>query len=369
MGAIEKDSWASETFLANHNDALVIQRDITTIDDTELRQTFGKDAPTILVGGPPCQGYSICNKENGDPKDPRNSLFMDFLRVAKAFEPECIVMENVPNITKARTATKELVIDIIKSELKECGYHVYSHILEAVDYGVPQIRKRFVIIGSRKPLATPFPQPTHRWIDATQTADLLERHLQPCPTLWEAISDLPQLAAGEGAEETEYERIAKNTYQAALRADSERIFNHTAMKHGKRMVERFQAMGWGVPVSELPEHLRPRKRNSSEIADVIYDQNNRRMFPHRPCHTLAASFYANFVHPFCHRNFTPREGARIQSFPDSFIFKGKPTVVSHKLLAREGRVEELHLCQYNQIGNAVPPMMARAIAENLIKQI
>jgi len=93
------------------------------------------------------------------------------------------------------------------------------------------------------------------------------------------------------------------------------------------------------------------------------------MHPNKPCHTVAASFYANFVHPYKNRNFTPREGARVQSFPDWFIFKGKPTVVSHKLLEREGRNTEKHLCQYNQIGNAVPPLMAKAIADNLVSQI
>jgi DNA (cytosine-5)-methyltransferase 1 len=111
------------------------------------------------------------------------------------------------------------------------------------------------------------------------------------------------------------------------------------------------------------------KRNGhGEISGKVYDQNNRRMHPDRPCHTIPASFYANFVHPFQHRNFTPREGARLQSFPDWFVFEGKPTVVSHKLLAREGRTDEKHLCQYNQIGNAVPPFLAKAIAGNLLTQ-
>jgi DNA (cytosine-5)-methyltransferase 1 len=126
-------------------------------------------------------------------------------------------------------------------------------------------------------------------------------------------------------------------------------------------------MEWGHSTSDVPDHLKPLKRNSTEISDKVYDQNNRRMYPHKPCHTVAASFYANFVHPFKNRNFTAREGARIQSFPDSYVFQGKPTVVSKKLLNREGRTEDSHLCQYNQIGNAVPPLMAKAIAEHLMK--
>jgi DNA (cytosine-5)-methyltransferase 1 len=161
----------------------------------------------------------------------------------------------------------------------------------------------------------------------------------------------------------------QNDYQRQSRDGSNKLWNHTAMRHSKRMVERFAAMTCGQSVSDVPKHLRPLKRNGNgAISGKVYDQNNRRMHPDRPCHTIPASFYANFVHPFQHRNFTPREGARLQSFPDSFVFKGKPTVVSHKLLAREGRTEEKHLCQYNQIGNAVPPLLAQAIAQNLLNQ-
>ena len=167
----------------------------------------------------------------------------------------------------------------------------------------------------------------------------------------------------------EYEEPARNEYQAMLRAGSEKLYNHKAMCHGKRMVERFASMKWGHSVNDVPDHLKPRRRNSTEITTVAYDQNNRRMFPHRPCHTIPASFYANFVHPYQHRNFTAREGARIQSFPDWYRFLGKPTVVSHRLLAREGRDEEKFLCQYNQIGNAVPPLLSRAVAINLAEQL
>jgi len=151
-----------------------------------------------------------------------------------------------------------------------------------------------------------------------------------------------------------------------LRGEQSVLYNHVAMKHSQRLVERFKHVRWGESSSDVPEEHRARARNGNgKISDTMYDQNNRRLHPHKPSHTIAASFYANFIHPFQHRNLTAREGARIQSFPDWYRFMGKKTVPSHKLLQREGRLEEKHLCQYNQIGNAVPPLLAKAIAAHL----
>lgn len=363
IGAIEIDAWACETFSFNHPDAIVIQKDIVELSDDEILEAFKNNRPDIILGGPPCQGYSICNKNNGDPKDPRNTLFKEFIRIGRILKPKIMVMENVPNLIRAKTESKEFVIDIIKSELKNLGYFVYSNILEAVDYGVPQIRKRLFVIASTIELKSPFPEPTH----TLDSNDLFTSNLKKTPTLWEAISDLPNIEAREGAEVMDYTCEPLNEFQKSLRNGSDKVYNHLAMKHSKRMVERFAAMSWGQSSADVPEHLRPYKRNSNGvISDKVYDQNNRRMHPDRPCHTITASFYANFVHPYKNRNFTAREGARIQTFPDTYIFKGKPTVISHKLLAREGRLNEKYLCQYNQIGNAVPPVLAKAVAKNLL---
>ena len=368
IGAIERDKWACETFAFNHPGAITLHRSITDISDEELKDIFFDKKPDIVVGGPPCQGFSIANNKNGDPKDPRNSLFKEFLRVGAAMQPEIMVMENVPNLCAARTASKESVLQIIKQSLEELGYHAYSAILHATSFGIPQIRQRLFVIGSRFPLSSPFPTPTHL-VDSNGSPSLFDNDLLPCPTLWDAISDLPPLEAGEGSEEAQYVSGPHTELQRALRTGSARLFNHKAMCHTKRIIERFQSMKCGDSVNDVAEHLKPRRRNSLEIATVAYDQNNRRMHPERQCHTIPASFYANFVHPFQHRNFTAREGARIQSFPDWFRFMGKPTVISHKLLAREERDEELHLCQYNQIGNAVPPFLARAVALNIKAQL
>ena len=124
IGAIEIDSWACETFKFNHPEATVLQGDITTMTDDLLISTFGHLNPDIVLGGPPCQGFSICNKNSGDLKDPRNSLFEDFIRVGRLLKPKIMIMENVPNLVKAKTKSEDLVIDIIKYELTNICYHV-----------------------------------------------------------------------------------------------------------------------------------------------------------------------------------------------------------------------------------------------------
>lgn len=365
IGSVEADEWAAETFAYNLKDAKVIVEDIRQISDSDFLEKFSDEKPDIIVGGPPCQGYSVCTKNAGDPKDPRNSLFRDFIRIGKLFNPEYLIMENVPNLVKAKTDSNKSVIAIIKKELEELNYRVYWKVLEAIEYGIPQIRRRLFILASKRTLSKPFPEPTHYFSEAGQLHFCLEQS----PTLWEAISDLPNIQAGEGKEEMEYDKEPSNAYQEQMRLGSSKLYNHVGMKHTKRTVERFASMVWGDSLSNVPEHLKPLKRNGKgAISSTVYDQNSRRLHPNKPCHTIPASFYANFVHPYANRNFTAREGARIQSFPDWFVFQGKPTVVSQKLLEREGRLSEKHLCQYNQIGNAVPPLLAKAIAMH-IKEI
>jgi DNA (cytosine-5)-methyltransferase 1 len=365
-GAIEIDDWASSTFACNHPQANVITTDIRLLNDKDLYNQFKNNIPDIILGGPPCQGFSIANGNKGDPKDPRNTLFQEFIRLGRLFSPQIMVMENVPNLINIKTETNENVTDIIKMELLSLGYNVYMNILSAIDFGVPQIRKRLFIVASKNVLKKPFPAKTHD----INCDDFFSESLQKTPTLWEAISDLPEIEAREGAEEMDYTNNPQNEYQLQMRNYAYKVYNHKAMKHSKRLVERFSSMKWGESTTDVPDYLKPIKRNSiNEISNKVYDQNNRRMYPDKPCHTIPASFYANFVHPYKNRNFTAREGARIQSFPDTYIFKGKATVISHKLLTREERLEEKFLCQYSQIGNAVPPLMAQAVAKNIIGQL
>lgn len=374
IGAIEHDKWAAETFQYNHKGTKMLLGNIEAFDNNYIKSEI--EAPDIIIGGPPCQGFSICVKNAGDPKDPRNSLFIEFVRIAKLYTPPVLVLENVPNIIRAKTKTGEKVVEIIRKEFEQLGYHVYDSILIASDYGVPQMRQRFVMIASKQTLDNPFPKATH-YVDDSEISSSEENvfteknGLIRCPTLWEAISDLPEIEARQGAEVMDYTTDPLNDYQKYCRNGSTQLHNHLAMKHTQRLVERFSQMTWGQSISDITvDRLKQRKRNGNGIvSDSPYDQNNRRMHPYRICHTITATFYGNFVHPYKNRNFTAREGARIQSFPDTYVFLGKPTVVSKKLLLKEGRTGEAYLCQYSQIGNAVPPLMSKAIAENILKQL
>ena len=195
-GAVELDNWACETFKANHPDAVVLQEDIAKISDAAILATFSGLKPDILLGGPPCQGFSVCNRNNGDPSDPRNSLFEEFIRMGRLLRPSVMIMENVPNLMRAKTKTGSRVLDIITSELQKIGYSAESRILEASDYGVPQMRKRLVVIAATRPLAKSFPEKTY---SAVALKTVFGQELKKCPTLWEAISDLPELDAGAGA--------------------------------------------------------------------------------------------------------------------------------------------------------------------------
>lgn len=371
--SLEIDQWATDTLRVNNPGMTVIQDDIRNYQTLADIRAACPDSPAIIIGGPPCQGFSVAGPAQKDPKDPRNSLFKNFACWVEYLEPQVFVMENVKGILSRRNARRERVIEIIRKSFTQLGYSVEVWLLNAVEYGVPQTRQRVFIVGNRLGLAKIEPPPKTHSISKPKTHkqqlslfDAQSSSLLPALTLWDAISDLPELEAGQGEEEQSYTTSAQTEYEHWCRAKESVLYNHVAMSHSKRLVERFKHIDWGQSSSSVPKEHMPRTRNGNgKISKRAYDQNNRRLYPYKPSHTIAASFYANFIHPFQHRNITAREGARIQSFPDWYRFMGKKTIVSHKLLQREGRIKEKHLCQYNQIGNAVPPLLAKAIAQHL----
>lgn len=341
--AVEKDEWASQTYRANHLGTNVITGDITQLADP----LSVVDAGTVvdgIIGGPPCQGFSLSG--NRDPKDPRNSLFMEFVRFVKCFKPSFFVMENVTGILSAKTASSESVKCLIRQEFENAGYRVHICCLNAAEFGVPQTRVRVFFLGILNDLP----------IEASALEPKGSVFGDEQVTLWDAISDLPQINAGEGRGEQRYRVEPQNDYQRLMRGDETTVYNHIAMNHSARLVERFSHIGFGESVADVQQEFGQRKRgDASKISGKVYSQNNMRPYPDRPSPTVPASFQSNFIHPYLNRNFTAREGARLQSFPDSYIFYGKRTTMSW----------EKHLSQYQQIGNAVPPLLAQGIAEHI----
>jgi DNA (cytosine-5)-methyltransferase 1 len=371
--SLEIDAWACDTLRYNNPKMLVIQEDIVNFNSSSNIKNICHHQPDIIIGGPPCQGFSIAGPAIKDPKDPRNSLFKNFAQWISVLGPKAFVMENVKGLLTRTNAEGKKVIDIIKTTFAELGYFVEVWLLNAAEYGIPQIRERVFIVGNKAGKELGTPRKTH-------SLDLLGKKgvqlsvfdvdIVPAISLWDAISDLPPLKAREGEEEQSFTSEAQNNYQYLMRNCSQKLYNHVAMEHSQRLVERFKHIKWGESSSSAPQEHGARRRNGNgDLSGINYDQNNRRLHPYKPSHTIAASFYANFIHPFQHRNLTAREGARIQSFPDTYRFMGKKTVVSHKLLQREKRFDEKFLCQYNQVGNAIPAILAKSIALHLQEKL
>lgn len=372
--SVEIDAWACDTLRYNRPDVTVIQNDIRNFDTERSVKEICILKPDIIIGGPPCQGFSVAGPALKDPKDPRNSLFLNFAQWISFLEPKVFVMENVKGLLSRKNTENLKVVDIIKRTFQDLGYCLEVWILNAAEYGVPQIRERIFIVGNKMGKELGIPKKTHSLellhLSRSQLSVFDRTSILPALALWDAISDLPKLNAREGSEEQSYYLEPQNSYQMWVRNSSNTLYNHVAMEHSERLVERFRHINWGESSSDAPkEHGARRRSGNGELSNKSYDQNNRRLNPYKPSYTIAASFYANFIHPFQHRNLTAREGARIQSFPDSYRFLGKKTVVSHKLLHREERFDEKFLCQYNQIGNAVPPLLAKAIALHLQEKL
>ena len=276
-------------------------------------------------------------------------------------------MENVPGLLKTRTASGENVIDIIQNSFKDVGYETHVTTLEAAHFGVPQLRKRLFVIGRRPGLVkAEAPKATHT---LQSTLDLFES--RPAVTLWDAISDLPQCIASNYDPNDKYISAPVNEFQKFVRINAPtQIHNHEPMRHTARIVSRFGKIAFGSSEADVEDDHRPRKRGKpNEISTSSYSQNSRRQHPDRPCNTVVASSHTNFIHPSLHRNFTVRELMRIQSFPDWFIVHGKRAVLSKKLSIKKGLLDEVYLDQRAQIGNAVPTLLAKTIANAIVNAL
>lgn len=347
--ATDIDENCEKTFCLNFPGVPFLCKDITLIEKSEVDALTGGVVPDIVVGGPPCQGFSLANKRrNTVADDPRNKLFYGFVKFLNWYSPKMFVMENVKGLLSMKGGE---VLETIMSELKRAGdyggYDVSYFVLKASDYGVPQNRERVIFIGARKDMGI-IPEPP---LPTTPFEKV---------TVDDAISDLPPIEAGEGVEWMEYFSLPQNSFQSLMRGSMKYVVNHIAMRHTPRLVERFKAIKPGQSLVDVWDtHGAVRRGAPNQKSDVKFGQNNQRLHGDQPAPTIAASFQSNFIHPHLNRNFTAREGARLQSFPDDFIFEGMRTKMSW----------EKGLSQYQQIGNAVPVLLAQAIGLKLIEYL
>ncbi len=319
--AVEYDKDIAYAYSMNHKDTDVYADDICNLDAKELH----KKHPHIdvIIGGPPCQGFSQKGKRL-NINDKRNYLFRQYVRFVEEFKPKYFVLENVPNII---TTSNGYFKDQIIQEFEKLGYVVKYGVLRASDFGVPQDRHRAVFLGELSENTLSLPQP-----------------LGVHTTVKDAIYDLPFIASGEGNEQDVYDKQPTTAYQKELRGNSTILHNHVSTAHSKIALERLALIPKGAGKEVLP----PEHRTKS-----IYSGTWSRLLEDGVAATITTRFdtpsSGRFTHPVLNRCLTVREAARIQSFPDSFIFYGTKTI------------------QMKEVGNAVPPFLARAIAYEILK--
>lgn len=347
---------AIATFQANHPGVIAEACPIEQVDARSLRKRLNLKSGEldVLVGGPPCQGFSI-NAPERFLADPRNSLFRHYVRLLDELRPKTLLMENVPGMLSLGGG---IIFEQIMSALQQHGYMVQAKILFAAHYGVPQERWRTIILGSRIGEAPRHPEPTH-YAQARanfkggrtmtfQQLPLDSLTLKRAVTIKEAIGDLPRLEMGQGGEIVNYDRPAKSAFAQLLRSPDGVTYNHYAARLSPQNIERMRHVKAGGSWRDIPHHLLPKGMQNARRTD--HTKRYGRLRDEGLAGTVLTKcdphWSAVFL-PDQDRALTVREAARIQSFPDSYKFLG--TRVS----------------QYEQVGNAVPVLMGQAIAMRL----
>jgi DNA (cytosine-5)-methyltransferase 1 len=343
---------AGKTFAANHPGALMLTGDIRKTRRSDVADRLGlrRDQVHIIVGGPPCQGFSSIRpfRSSGED-DPRNSLFEEYASFVNFFRPAAFVLENVVGLATHRNGE---TVSIMEDCFRGLGYDTEWRILNAAHYGVPQKRERLIMIGAQKGTKLIFPVPTHYSQSATighRDRSRIHGPEQPnlfstkgetlCPavSVMQAISDLAPVSAGESS--SDYATAPQNSYQAQRRGGEKTVSLHNATAHTKKMLEIIRYSGKNI--SSIPSHL-----ISSGFSSCY-----SRLDANDPAVTVTVNFVHpasnRCIHPHQDRALTPREGARLQSFDDHFSFAGNRTQI------------------VKQIGNAVPPLLGKAIAKSL----
>ena len=350
----------AHTYQINHPDTKVVVGDVRQVDEKELHSLVREYGEIDLIaGGPPCQGFSV-NAPVRSLDDPRNHLFKEYLRIVAEIRPKAVVIENVPGIISLGKGT---VVEQIYKILEGLGYKVNHRILFAGHYGVPQLRFRTVFIAIRDyDKEIKFPAPEYY---ATANANfqgskelcynltpIEELLLKPKTTVWDAIGDLPELKGGEEEGTYQYTGEAESEFQVYAREGSENITSHFCSKLSAINKERLKYIPQGGSWRDIPYELLPAGLKRARRSD--HTKRYGRIDPNDLCSTIMTKcdpHWGSFFHPTQDRALSVREAARIQSFPDRYIFTGNMTQ------------------QYEQVGNAVPPLLGKAIGKTVLEMI
>lgn len=327
----------AKAYELNHPLVKVYCKDIKEFGIQDLERDFGIKEGDIdlVIGGPPCQAYSTVGKRLID--DPRGKLFQEYFRVLKEIKPKVFLFENVKGLLSMQGG--ELINNIVEL-FQSLGYKINLKVLNAADFGVPQIRERVIIVGTLLDSEFVYPEPTHSNPEEQQ-AGIFTQNLVPYLTLSDAISDLPFIKSGE--ESFEYSSDPKNEFQKIMRKNAPgKLMDHNAPNNNENLVKLMENLPDGGTPEDLPEELRPK----SGFANTYC-----RLWWNRPSTTITRNLStpssSRCIHPKAPRPLTTREGARIQCFPDNYIFYGSR---SDKNL---------------QIGNAVPTFLSIALKKSI----
>ncbi len=319
---IDHDKDSLKTFQANHEGSQVLNLDLFVMSNIKkIKQALKGVSPDVIVGGPPCQGFSLTGTRNFDDK--RNQLYLSMIEAVKELKPKAFLIENVPGVARLYGGK---VKDEIISRLTKLGYTVSMQILTAANFGVPQIRKRLVFVGTRNSEFI-FPEPILK----------PENYI----TTLEAIGDLPSREKEFGEELSSYSKEPKTDYQKSMRGKQKKLYNHVATNHTDLVKYIISQVPEGGNHKDLPEGVGGNRK---------FNEAWTRYHSKKPSRTIDTG-HRNHFHYKYNRVPTVRENARLQSFPDDFIFMGTRT------------------SQNRQVGNAVPPLMAYAIAKQLKKYL
>lgn len=322
--AVEADPHAAATYVHNHPGVRMLNKDIRKIKAMEVADHNAQ--PSVLFGGPPCQGFSTSNQRTRSSANPTNWLFLEYLRLARDLRPDFVVFENVKGILETEGAS---FLDHVLNGLGDLGYTLSYDVLNSKDFGVPQNRSRLFVIGSLHGISVNIPE------SATSIP----------VTVREALSDLPDLETGASQDVLPYKSESKSEYARNMRGGLKKSANHLVTRNAPHIIDRYRHIPQGGNWEDIPEYMMDNYADRSRCHTGIY---------HRLKETEPSVVIGNFrknmlVHPRQHRGLSVREAARLQSFPDSFEFKGSIGF------------------QQQQVGNAVPPLLAKAVFEQIVR--